>query len=66
MTIEGGFQGRTNKLVDGCYSYWIGSIFGMLDADILFDPEALSRFLLQCCQHHLGGMLDKPNRYVCR
>ncbi|KAG9140699.1 hypothetical protein Leryth_006898 [Lithospermum erythrorhizon] len=22
--IEGGFQGRTNKLVDGCYSFWQG------------------------------------------
>lgn len=20
--VEGGFQGRTNKLVDGCYSFW--------------------------------------------
>ena len=20
--LEGGFQGRTNKLVDSCYSYW--------------------------------------------
>ena len=22
MSYEGGFQGRTNKLVDGCYSFW--------------------------------------------
>jgi protein farnesyltransferase subunit beta len=22
MPVEGGFQGRTNKLVDGCYSFW--------------------------------------------
>ena len=20
--VEGGFQGRTNKFVDGCYSFW--------------------------------------------
>jgi protein farnesyltransferase subunit beta len=25
MSFEGGFQGRTNKLVDGCYSFWQGS-----------------------------------------
>lgn len=25
MGYEGGFQGRTNKLVDGCYSFWQGS-----------------------------------------
>lgn len=31
MTVEGGFQGRTNKLVDGCYSFWQGAVFPMLD-----------------------------------
>lgn len=25
MAVEGGFQGRTNKLVDGCYSFWQGA-----------------------------------------
>lgn len=25
--VEGGFQGRTNKLVDGCYSFWQGGVF---------------------------------------
>lgn len=28
--IEGGFMGRTNKLVDGCYSYWVGALFPLL------------------------------------
>ena len=32
MDIEGGFQGRANKLVDGCYSFWLGAIFPMIDA----------------------------------
>jgi protein farnesyltransferase subunit beta len=27
MRFEGGFQGRTNKLVDSCYSYWQSAIF---------------------------------------
>lgn len=27
--IEGGFQGRTNKLVDGCYSFWQGGVFAL-------------------------------------
>ena len=26
LGMEGGFQGRTNKLVDGCYSFWQGAI----------------------------------------
>ncbi|KAI9344293.1 terpenoid cyclases/protein prenyltransferase alpha-alpha toroid [Obelidium mucronatum] len=32
MELEGGFQGRTNKLVDGCYSFWMGGLFPILDA----------------------------------
>lgn len=28
----GGFKGRTNKLVDGCYSWWVGGAFALIDA----------------------------------
>ncbi|KAF9448745.1 terpenoid cyclases/Protein prenyltransferase [Macrolepiota fuliginosa MF-IS2] len=28
----GGFKGRTNKLVDGCYSWWCGGAFVLLEA----------------------------------
>lgn len=34
LKLEGGFQGRTNKLVDGCYSFWQGGTF-MVVADAL-------------------------------
>ncbi|TIB72929.1 hypothetical protein E3Q23_03191 [Wallemia mellicola] len=27
----GGFRGRTNKLVDGCYSWWLGGSFNLLE-----------------------------------
>ena len=30
MPFEGGFQGRTNKLVDGCYSFWQGGAFPLV------------------------------------
>lgn len=30
MKFEGGFQGRTNKLVDSCYSFWQGSAMAMV------------------------------------
>eukprot|EP00750_Incisomonas_marina_P025158 INCI5335.1.p1 GENE.INCI5335.1~~INCI5335.1.p1 ORF type:complete len:344 (-),score=44.71 INCI5335.1:68-1099(-) len=26
MRLEGGYQGRINKLVDGCYSFWQGAV----------------------------------------
>jgi len=29
--VEGGFNGRTNKLVDGCYSFWQGGCFPVLE-----------------------------------
>jgi prenyltransferase beta subunit len=32
MNLEGGFQGRTNKLVDGCYSFWGAGDFPILSA----------------------------------
>ena len=28
----GGFRGRTNKLVDGCYSWWVGGCFPLLES----------------------------------
>lgn len=34
MEFEGGFQGRTNKLVDGCYSFWCGAIVPIVQAII--------------------------------
>lgn len=38
----GGFKGRTNKLVDGCYSWWVGGAFGLLEALNERTPEPLS------------------------
>jgi len=77
MKFEGGFQGRTNKLVDGCYSFWQGALFPLLQFVFaktdqysetlntekwLFNQEALQEYLLICCQHPMGGLLDKPDR----
>jgi protein farnesyltransferase subunit beta len=28
----GGFRGRSNKLVDGCYGWWNGALFTILSA----------------------------------
>ncbi|KAK5118827.1 hypothetical protein LTR62_000036 [Meristemomyces frigidus] len=33
-TPEGGFAGRTNKLVDACYSHWVGGCWALLEAAI--------------------------------
>ncbi|KAK7488350.1 hypothetical protein BaRGS_00020324 [Batillaria attramentaria] len=75
MKYEGGFQGRTNKLVDGCYSFWQGGVFPLIHmvlcqngdsavsaSNWMFDQQALQEYLLICCQHPYGGLIDKPGR----
>eukprot|EP01114_Cavostelium_apophysatum_P020546 TRINITY_DN6919_c0_g1_i1.p1 TRINITY_DN6919_c0_g1~~TRINITY_DN6919_c0_g1_i1.p1 ORF type:complete len:409 (+),score=40.52 TRINITY_DN6919_c0_g1_i1:70-1296(+) len=37
MKYEGGFQGRTNKLVDSCYSLWQGGVYPLIDALLNLD-----------------------------
>ncbi|XP_041927807.1 protein farnesyltransferase subunit beta-like isoform X2 [Alosa sapidissima] len=75
MRFEGGFQGRCNKLVDGCYSFWQGGILHLIHQILLqagdpavgvegwmFEQRALQEYLLFCCQCPDGGLLDKPGK----
>ncbi|KAI1287636.1 Protein farnesyltransferase subunit beta [Halotydeus destructor] len=75
LSLEGGFAGRTNKLVDGCYSFWQGGAFPIIHAVLslknrdclpadkwLFGQRALQEYILCCCQQTLGGLIDKPGR----
>lgn len=60
----GAFKGRSNKLVDACYSFWQGSIF-LLIPNLLSSTDAsesfikLQRFILQASQLP-KGFCDKP------
>ena len=63
----GGLAGRSNKLVDGCYSHWIGGCFALVEAAIrdhftgnIWDRDALTRYILCCAQSERGGLRDKP------
>ncbi|KAH8201432.1 hypothetical protein TruAng_004432 [Truncatella angustata] len=64
---EGGFSGRTNKLVDGCYSHWVGACWPLLEASLtdgpkrtdgadsarsFYDREGLIRYIMGCGQDH--------------
>ena len=75
MAYEGGFQGRANKLVDGCYSFWQGVVFPLIHLIMskegndalstdkwLFNQGALQEYVLLCCQHPGGGLIDKPGK----
>lgn len=68
MASEGGFQGRTHKLVDGCYSFWQGSTFallpifsGQLEHAFAYDRVGLQRYVLLAGQNSGGGLRDKPS-----
>lgn len=55
MTMEGGYSGRCNKLVDSCYSFWVGSVPMMIaqhkkENRCAIDEIALQEYLLLCCQ----------------
>ncbi|CED83709.1 Beta subunit of farnesyltransferase [Phaffia rhodozyma] len=71
----GGFKGRSNKLVDGCYGWWVGGSFAVLEQELavgagrdlssldqieLFDRRALQEYILLLAQHSKGGLADKP------
>uniref|UniRef100_A0A1B6DT40 Protein farnesyltransferase subunit beta n=1 Tax=Clastoptera arizonana TaxID=38151 RepID=A0A1B6DT40_9HEMI len=73
MRFEGGFQGRTNKLVDGCYSFWQGGALAIIqrllhqygdveESNWLFNSRALQNYITICCQYPMGGLIDKPNK----
>ena len=65
MSLEGGFQGRTNKLVDACYSFWQTAVTTFLPHPNLFDTVALQRYILICAQEsQWGGFRDKPGKPI--
>ncbi|ONK72736.1 uncharacterized protein A4U43_C04F22640 [Asparagus officinalis] len=39
--VECGFQGRTNKLVDGCYSFWQGGVLALMQRLLPIADEQL-------------------------
>lgn len=63
----------TNKLVDGCYSFWQCAVFALIHPyfqnqvdspldDFLFDQRALQEYVLLFCQNKTGGLRDKPGK----
>lgn len=57
---EGGFSGRTNKLVDGCYSHWVGACWPLIAA-ALKPSYALSR---SAGDRDVDGTGTQPNKII--
>lgn len=68
MRYEGGFQGRTNKLVDGCYSFWQAATIPIVQALIKRNGVSCHRCTnsfrctncLQFTEPLLGDLIEKP------
>lgn len=67
MRFEGGFQGRCNKLVDGCYSFWQAGLLPLLHRALHAQGEARGRggagllagwgCTMHCSAQDEGGLL---------
>ncbi|KAK7518607.1 terpenoid cyclases/protein prenyltransferase alpha-alpha toroid [Phyllosticta citriasiana] len=72
LAPEGGFAGRANKLVDGCYNHWVGGCWALVEAALglsgegqeLWSREGMIRYILCACQGPKGGLRDKPGKPV--
>jgi protein farnesyltransferase subunit beta len=64
MEFSGGFNGRPNKLVDSCYSWWIGApcriIAEFLGIPPFWNRSAMISYLLQMAQTDYG-FCSRPN-----
>lgn len=54
-----GFNGRAEKPVDTCYSFWCGAALTLLGSDQLADPVSDLQFLMTT-QSRIGGFAKTP------
>ena len=61
---EGGYNGRTNKETDSCYSFWVGATLQLLGAFDDCDHGPTRSFLLKHCQaRRHGGFKKTPDHH---
>ncbi|KAK4229281.1 terpenoid cyclases/protein prenyltransferase alpha-alpha toroid [Podospora fimiseda] len=53
-------NGRTNKVADTCYSWWVGAALANLTKTDLFNWKDTRRFLLEKMTHRIGGFSKYP------
>ena len=65
MEFSGGFQGRTNKLVDSCYSWWIGSAARIISDHLgippFWNPDGITEYTLRSSQRFCGFRDHAPS-----
>ena len=64
MDWSGGFNGRPHKLVDSCYSWWIGTACRIIADHLQIPPfwneKAMADYILELSQSSTGGFCDHP------
>ncbi|XP_050401015.1 geranylgeranyl transferase type-1 subunit beta [Patella vulgata] len=55
-----GFNGRPNKIVDTCYSFWVGATLKLLDIFELADADFNRSYILQTQSDITGGFAKWP------
>jgi protein farnesyltransferase subunit beta len=55
----GGFRGRANKLVDGCYGWWVGGLFAVLEA--MIKPDTVHDTKHSTEDHEDDEWVDEPS-----
>ncbi|EEB07904.1 geranylgeranyltransferase I beta subunit Cwg2 [Schizosaccharomyces japonicus yFS275] len=60
---DGGFNGRTQKLTDTCYSFWVQATLSILGEIHLVEANASRNFLLEQTQHLIGGFSKVHGEY---
>lgn len=61
MRQQTGFNGRPNKLVDACYSFWVGGSLALLGIETLAARAPLRAFLLTAENALMGGFGKDPD-----
>lgn len=56
-----GFQGRPNKLVDTCYSFWLGGTLHLLNVLDKIDFKSNREYILSTQDNLLGGFAKAPD-----
>jgi len=60
LLVDGaGMNGRTNKVADTCYAFWVQASLHIMKAPALCDQAALRRYLLGKTQHEVLGGFGK-------
>lgn len=57
---DGGFQGRPNKPIDTCYSFWIGAALKIIEAFELSNFRENRDYILSCQDTIIGGFSKWP------